>query len=69
MRIVKKTVFVASDGQEFDKKETCLEHEQVIEIVDFLYDNATIDWNDCDANRVVKRILEDYTIVPRKDKT
>lgn len=69
MKIVKKTVFVASDGQEFDKKEECVEHEQIIEIVGFLYKDPTIDWRDCDANHVVERILEGYDVVPRKDKT
>ena len=69
MKIVKKTVFVASDGQEFDKKEACVVHEQTIEIVGFLYEDPMIDWRDCDANRVVERILEGYTVVPREDKT
>ena len=69
MKVVKKTVFVASDGVEFNTKKACVEHEQIIEIVGFLYEDPTIDWRDCDANRVVQRILEGYTVVPRKDKT
>lgn len=69
MRVIRKTVFMAPDGQEFDKRETCVKHEQIIDIVGFLYEDPTIDWRDCDANRVVERLLEGYIVVPRKDKT